>query len=117
MSSYVKRFPKEPSFKQKGLNGYKCDLINKYNGVVIEDCFKGHDKYCLDTVSTYIYYILEGEGVFCIEGEKYTVKREDVIEIPPNTEFVFKGKMKLLLITTPDFRPENCKKTKDNDLY
>ena len=117
MKDYIKKIPNEPLFKQNGLNGYKFNLENKDIGIVIEDCFKGHDKYTINKVTTHIYYVLEGEGTFCINEEKYSVKKDDVIEIPPNTEFVFAGKMKLLLINTPDFKPENNTDTKENDLY
>ena len=41
----------------------------------------------------------------------------DVIEIPKNTEFVFAGKMKLLLIMTPAFDPKIEVEGPDNDLY
>ena len=41
----------------------------------------------------------------------------DVIEIPKNTEFVFAGKMKLLLIMTPAFDPKNEIEGQNNDLY
>jgi gentisate 1,2-dioxygenase len=115
--SYIKRFPEDISFSQDGLNGYKCSLETKNIGLVIEDCYKGHEKYCINKVTTHIYYVLEGEGLFSIDGKKYNVKKEDVIEIPPNTEFVFAGKMKLLLVNTPDFKPEDSVSTRNNDLY
>ena len=40
-----------------------------------------------------------------------------MIEIAPNTEFVFAGKMKLLLIMSPAFRMQDGIDGKDNDLY
>lgn len=116
MSEYVKKLKEEPSFKQNGLNGYIYELQTKDMGLVLEDCFKGHDKYTINTVTTHIYYVLEGEGQYCVAGEMFKVKKDDVIEIPPNTEFVFVGKMKLLLINIPDFKPENSIETRENDL-
>lgn len=116
--NYIKKFPQDISFSQDGMDGYKCDLENKDIGLVLEDCYKGHEKYAINKVSTHIYYVLDGEGIFCINGVKYNVQKEDVIEVPPNTEFVFAGKMKLLLINTPDYKPENSVDVnKYNDLY
>lgn len=45
------------------------------------------------------------------------VKEGDIIEIPPDTEFVFAGKMKLLLIMNPSFDIKNNIDGKENDLY
>ena len=64
-----------------------------------------------------IYYVIDGEGKFSINGEIYSVKKEDIIAIPPNTEFVFAGKMRLLLIMNPAFRMQDGIDGKDNDLY
>ena len=44
MSEYVKKLKEEPSFKQNGLNGYIYELQTKDMGLVLEDCFKGHDN-------------------------------------------------------------------------
>jgi hypothetical protein len=37
--------------------------------------------------------------------------------ILPNSEFVFAGKMKLLLIMAPAFRPQDGIEGRENDLY
>jgi len=114
---YIKKIPSEPSFKQNGLNGYNYDLICDGISLTIEDCFKGHDKYHTNRYSSKIYYVLDGIGKFKVNGELYDIKKGDCIEIPPNTEFVFAGKMKLLLIMNPAFRPQDGIEGKENDLY
>jgi mannose-6-phosphate isomerase-like protein (cupin superfamily) len=114
---YIKKLPFSPSFKQKGLNGYNFDLYTKEISISVEDCFKGHDKYHTNVYSQKIYYVLDGEGRFKINGKEIKVKKDDLIEIPKNTEFVFAGKMKLLLIMSPAFRPQDGIDGKDNDLY
>ena len=115
--SYVKKIPKEPTFMQNGLNGYQFDLDKKGLEISYIDCFKGHDKYCRDTESTLIYYVLEGKGQYVINNEKLSVQKGDVVEVPVNAEFVYAGNMKLILIMTPGFKPENNIEIKDNDLY
>ncbi|MFR2534742.1 MAG: hypothetical protein ACLS95_05890 [Clostridia bacterium] len=44
------------------------------------------------------------------------MQQGDVIEIPPKTEFVFAGKMKLMLIMSPAFRPQDGIEGRKNDL-
>ena len=117
MEEYIKKCPKVPSFVQKGLNGYSYKIDNSSISIDIEDVYKGHEKYCKSLVSTFIYYVLSGSGTFKINGKKYDVIEGDVIEIPSNTEFVFAGKMKLLLIMTPAFNPDNEIEGEYNDLY
>ena len=113
---YIKTLPSEASFKQKGLYGYNFNLNCKGISLTIEDSLIGHDKYHTNIYSTKIYYVLDGTGKFKIDDKIYDVKKDDCIEIPPNTEFVFTGKMKLLLIMNPAFREQDGKNGKDNDL-
>lgn len=104
---YIKRISQNPSFSQNGINGYNFDISNKNISINIIDSYKGHEKYCTNIVSSHIYYVLEGSGKFKINGGLYDVKNGDIIEIPKNTEFVYIGKMKLLLIMNPAFDEKN----------
>ena len=114
---YIKKLPTEPSFMQKGLNGYNYELETKEISITLEDCFKGHDKYHKNIYSSKIYYCIDGKGKFKVAGEIINIEKGDLIEIPKNTEFVFAGKMKLLLIMVPAFRPQDGIDGKENDLY
>lgn len=68
---------------------------------------KGHDCYSYDSVSTLVYHVLDGEGEFIINGKSTLVKPGDVIRVLPNTEFVYFGRMLLILEMTPNFKQEN----------
>jgi mannose-6-phosphate isomerase class I len=114
---YIKRISETPSFLQKGMNGYSLNLENKNLGMDIIDSYKGHEKYCTNRLSTHIYYILNGNGKFKIKNEIYDVQTGDIVEIPANTEFVYAGKMKMLLIMNPPFDVNNHIDGKENDLY
>ena len=114
---YIKKLPTEPSFMQKGLNGYNYELETTEISITLEDCFKGHDKYHKNIYSSKIYYCIDGKGKFKVAGEIINIEKGDLIEIPKNTEFVFAGNMKLLLIMTPAFRPQDGIDGKENDLY
>ena len=117
MNKYVKKCPKTPSFKQDGFNGFSFNLNNPNYSIDIEDVYKGHEKYCKNLISTSIYYVISGSGVFKINSEKYDVSEGDLIEIPPHNNFVFAGKMKLLLIMTPSFENNEEVVGEKNDLY
>ncbi len=114
---YIKKLPKIPSFSKDGMDGYSFEIENKNISIDIEDVYKGHDKYCTNKESTHIYYVLDGKGKFKINNELFNVEKGDLIEIPKNTEFIFIGKMKLLLIMTPPFLADNNINGIDNDLY
>lgn len=116
-NKYIYKLSDKPSFEQNGLKGYNYSLGLEAISVSVEDCFKGHDKYHTNSYSKKIYYVIDGNGKFSINGEIFEVHKEDLIVIPPNTEFVFVGKMRLLLIMNPAFRPQDGKDGRDNDLY
>ena len=99
--AYVKEIPEKPSYSQKGLDGYKFPLANREVEIYFVDVKKGHDTYIISKKITHIYYILEGSGFFDIDGKRIDVKTGMLIEVPPNVEYTYSGKMKLLLIMNP----------------
>jgi len=60
---------------------------------------------------TELYYILKGKGIIWIGKEKFKVRGEMLIEIPPNTPHKLKntGKRPLrhLVISVPPFNPKD----------
>ena len=114
MTNYIRKKPNKPTFSQKGLDGYKFPLSNEEVEVGFVDVKKGHDNYIISKKITHIYYILEGKGFFDIEGVRHDVKPGMLIEIPPNVEYAYSGKMKLLLIMNPPWFEGNEIITKKN---
>lgn len=117
MSNYIKKMPIEPSFKQEGLMGHNFELTNEEISLSYENVTKGHDYYVSNNKSTYYYFVIEGKGIFNISGENYDVLEGDVVEIPPKTKFVFKGEMRLLLISNPTYNFLDDNQYEKNDLY
>ena len=76
----------------------------------------GHQYYQKETKSIHIYFILEGKGVANINNETYKISKGDTIEIPTNTEFAFKGNLKMIEIMNPPFNPNTHIDTRENDL-
>ncbi len=80
------------------------------------DMLDGHEFYQKESESIHLYYILDGSGKANIDGEIYKLEAGDTIEIPINTEFAFKGKMKMIEIMNPLFNPNTHIDTRKNDL-
>ena len=60
--------------------------------------------------SNRVYYILEGEGEFSIDGKIENVKARDVVIVPKNTPYDYRALsevMKLFLVHTPAYNQEN----------
>lgn len=110
----IKQKPNKPSFSQKGLNGYTYPLENRKIGVHFVDVKQGHDKFLISKVLTHVYYILEGNGTFIIDGKEYPVEKGMLIEVPPKIKYVYSGNMKVLLIVEPSWFEGNEDFFEDN---
>ena len=71
-----------------GVVGYNYQLPQVESGMsIVYAELTGEHGERITTNRARIYYILSGEGVFIVDGEKITVLPEDVISIPPNTKY------------------------------
>ena len=50
-----------------------------------------------------IYYVIEGKGTFIINDKSVPVRKTDVVIVPKNAPYNYKGKMKLFLVHVPAF--------------
>jgi mannose-6-phosphate isomerase class I len=75
--------------------------------VVVAETETGHNQEFYQKISVCNYIILEGSGSFFLDGEEVKVSKGDLISIEPNTRIYYKGKMKLILVTTPPWQSEN----------
>lgn len=81
-------------------------------GFVIVNTETGHNQEFYDKQSSFTYIVLEGEGKFFLDDEEVSVKKGDLLSIPPKTRIYYKGKMRLVLITNPAWKAENEVETK-----
>jgi mannose-6-phosphate isomerase-like protein (cupin superfamily) len=114
MDEFIRKLKDKPSYSQKGLDGYRFPLSNKEIQIYFVDVKKGHDTYIVSKKITHIYYILEGGGSFDIGGKKIQVKPGMMVEVPPNVEYTYSGKMKILLIMIPPWFAGNDEITRKN---
>lgn len=115
----IKRYKKGENFTAENV-GEDFILINKdgfdlvipkdnqdEHGYFLVNSIQGHDCYSYNSVSTHIYHILEGEGLFIIEEEQIPVKKGDSITIDPGKVFYYSGTMLMMFEMLPNFKPEN----------
>ena len=112
--AYVFTRPEHPVFIQKGLKGFPFPLKNKEADLIFADVEKGLEWFIISKKITHIYYVIDGQGFFTIEGQRYDVKPGMVVEIPPGIEYSYSGTMKVLLIHAPPFFEGNNQIIRDN---
>ena len=99
---------KEAVIKSKfGIDLWVYETNNPKAGFAYIEVNQGHLNEFYNQVSTFIYYVLEGEGQFFLNGVETPVKATDLVIIPPNTKIYYLGKMKLTLTTIPAWAAEN----------
>ncbi len=114
-TSYQLNIPASPSFTGKGLTGYTFDgLKNRRLEILFADVEKGHDTFMISRKITRIYYVVEGNGFFTIDGEKLDVYSGMLLEVPPKVEYSYSGNMKLIIISNPPWHEGNDIFTKPN---
>ncbi len=74
--------------------------------VVYQETIHGHLEEFYHTKSNFIFYILEGNGIWYIEDVAHDVCAGDVVIVPPGKKFYHKGCLKQVCITSPAWEPE-----------
>ncbi len=69
--------------------------------IAYQETETGHAEEFVHEKSAFVYYILEGEGTWVIDGREYPVKATDVIMVPPGHRIYFRGNLKQLCVTVP----------------
>jgi mannose-6-phosphate isomerase-like protein (cupin superfamily) len=74
--------------------------------VVYQETEKGHLEEFYHSKSHFVFYIIDGEGIWFIEDKPFNVKAGDVVIIEPGKRFYYKGRLKQVCITSPSWEPE-----------
>jgi len=92
--------------KKVGLMDISEYLINSnFSGSLID--IDGVHGLVKNTNEDWIYFIIEGGGIFIIDGKEQEVSEKDLIFIPKNTPYDIKGKLKYFLVCSPEFNGED----------
>jgi mannose-6-phosphate isomerase-like protein (cupin superfamily) len=94
--------------------GMKLDVLPDIGdvGVVVAETQTGHNQEFYHKTSTFHYFLLEGEGSFFLNDEEVSVKKGDMLSVPPGTRIYYKGTMRILLVTNPPWTEEGEVETK-----
>lgn len=89
-------------FGWNGLNGWAYNSKDEFKNASAAyfEIDERHGK-VRNRLSDRIYFVLDGIGEFIIDDKVVSVKKSDVIIIPKNTPYDYRGKMKLFLVHTP----------------
>ena len=68
---------------------------------------KGHFEEFFNDRSTFMYYIVSGQGTFFLNDEPVPAEATDLVVIPPGTRIHYFGKMEMVLTVTPAFKEED----------
>jgi mannose-6-phosphate isomerase-like protein (cupin superfamily) len=74
--------------------------------VVYQETDQGHAEEFYHTRSAFVFYIVEGQGIWVIEDEEYRVAATDVVIVPPGKRFYYRGALKHICITAPAWEAE-----------
>ncbi len=85
------------------INEYKIN--SNFSGALIE--INGDHGLLKNLKEDRIYFIIEGNGSFIINNQEKDVSLNDLIFVPKETPYNIIGKMKYLLICSPEFNPED----------
>ena len=103
-------FKKEnaPEFEKHGvkMRVYNTKEQCPEASVVYQETKNGHLEEFYHAKSNFIFYIVEGKGIWFIEDIPYEVCTGDVVIVPPNTRFYYEGSLKQVCITSPAWEPE-----------
>lgn len=95
---------------------YTSRTDSKNAALVYQETDKGHSEEFLHEKSDFIYYILEGSGIWVIEDKEYEVKAGDVLIVPAGNRFWFRGNLKQICITAPAWEEKYERHIRDIEL-
>jgi mannose-6-phosphate isomerase-like protein (cupin superfamily) len=99
---YTFKVSKKPAFTGTGLEGYGFGPLRQRDlDVFIVNSEKGHDTFVISKKITHTYYVLSGSGYFTIEGRRFDIQPEMLVEVPPKLEYSYSGKMTMLGLARP----------------
>ena len=105
---YVFKEPKEISFEKAGIKGkiFPIDNLTKKIQYFLVETDKGHETTIIEHDCDFIYYILEGKGYFKINNVKEACEKGNLVVIPADLPFTYKGKLKMMVTSTPPWKEE-----------
>ena len=108
MKTHVLKLPNDYSFEKVGIKGKKFSVgdITQKTGICQIETEGGHKTTIIQHECDFIYHVLDGEGYFVIDSQSENCIKGDLVVVPADSKFRYVGDLKMLLITTSAFYPE-----------
>lgn len=92
-----------------GVDMWVYDTANgcSHAAVVYQETKMGHAEEFYHDCSAFVFYIIEGSGIWVIEDEEFPVEASDVVVVPPGKRFYYRGALKQVCITAPAWDAEH----------
>lgn len=74
---------------------------------IVRTHLNGKHPFMKNIVSNRTYYFLSGRATFVFDDEVKEVQSGDMIVIPKDTKYAFKGQFDAILVDCPAFEPSN----------
>jgi len=105
---YIFKEPSENSFEKVGITGkvFPLESLTSKTEVVFIETEVGHETVIRQKESDFLYYILEGNGIFTIDDKNYFCEKGNLVVVPAGKKFTYKGKLKMLLCITPPWKED-----------
>ena len=85
-------------------------------GVVYLETERGHAEEFLHEKSAFVYYIVEGEGAYVLDGVEHPVRTGDVVVVPPQNSIYFVGRFCAVLVTVPPWEESGERHIRDLEM-
>lgn len=104
----VFHLPEKHSFEKVGIRGKIFDTksVSDEMEFTVVATEAGHQTRIREKECIFSYFILEGAGSFEIDGNIEACSAGDLVIVPRGVAFQYTGKMKMLLVSTPWWFPE-----------
>lgn len=95
---------------------YTTKAESRNAAVLYQETQKGHKEEFLHEKSDFIYYILEGSGVWIVEDREFEARAGDVVVVPAGKRFWFRGNLKQVCVTAPAWEEQYERHIRDLEL-
>jgi predicted house-cleaning noncanonical NTP pyrophosphatase (MazG superfamily)/quercetin dioxygenase-like cupin family protein len=85
---------------------YTTKAESRNAAVLYQETQAGHAEEFLHERSDFIYYILEGSGIWTVEDREFEAGAGDVVIVPAGKRFWFRGNLKQVCVTAPAWEEE-----------
>jgi len=106
MSPFIFHEKSQIDFNRDGHTGKFFGTNSEKANHLIVETETGLEVSLTEEKCEFAYYILRGSGTFIINNSEYPCVQGDLVVIPPGNTFTYKGTLKMLLINTPRYTPD-----------